>query len=106
MEVLTFILGIVLRIGIPVGVTAFLVWWFYRLDARWKNQSEQEGMNLVANRGCWNINNCSPESRNACRAFAHPEVPCWQMFRSGDGALQEKCLKCRVFNEAPVPVAV
>ena len=110
MEVLTFLLGMVLRIGVPVGVTAFLVWWFHRLDAHWQNQAEQEvrpsGQNLVANRGCWNIKNCSPESRKVCRAYAHPETPCWQVFRSGDGSLQEKCLKCIVFSEAPVPAAV
>jgi hypothetical protein len=110
METLTFILGMALRIGIPVGVTAFLVWLFHCLDARWQNQAEQEGVptgqNLAANLGCWNINQCSPEGRKTCKAFAHPEAPCWQVFRSGNGNLQEKCLKCRVFKEAPVPAAV
>jgi hypothetical protein len=110
MEVLTFILGMALRIGIPVGVTAFLVWLFHRLDAHWQNQAEQEGIpaggNLAANPGCWKIQNCSPDSRKICRAFAHPESPCWQVYRTADGNLQEKCLKCRVFKEAPIPAAV
>jgi hypothetical protein len=110
MEALAFILGMVLRIGIPVGATALLVWLLHRLDARWQNQAEQEGIptgqNLAADPGCWDIKNCSPEARRTCKAFAHPETPCWQELRSGDGNLQEKCLKCRVFKEAPVPAAV
>ena len=110
MEMLTFLLGMVLRIGIPVGVTAFPIWLFHRLDARWQTQAEQDGIhtgqNLIPNRGCWNIQNCPPEGRNTCRAFAHPEAPCWQVFRNGDGTLRENCLMCRVFKEAPVPAAV
>ena len=107
---LTFILGMVLRIGVPVAVTAFLIWWFHQLDARWQGLAEQDeissGQMLVANRGCWDINKCAPENRGKCRAFAHPEMPCWQVFRSGDGALQERCLGCKVFREAPVPMPV
>ena len=106
--ILTFILGMVLRIGVPVGVTALLIWWFHRLDARWQGQAEEgetsPGQRLAANRGCWEINQCAPESRRLCRAYTNPETPCWQVFRSGEGALQEKCLGCKVFREAPVPM--
>jgi hypothetical protein len=105
MEMITFILGMVLRIGIPVAVTFLLVWLFHRLDARWQSQAEQGEMpsapRWVANRGCWELNNCSQENQGKCPAFAHPEMPCWQVFRSGDGTLREKCQAGR--SSFPVP---
>lgn len=103
------ILGLLVRIGIPVAVTIFVVGWLRHLDAHWQEQADLEltalgvKYRMPANRGCWKINACSSESTAGCKAYAHPEMPCWQVFRGQNGALQEKCIGCKVFKEAPVP---
>jgi hypothetical protein len=107
METLTFILGMVLRIGIPVELRLSWSVLFHCLDARWQNQAEQEG--FPQDKTCSNqlleYTNCS------LRAGKLAELLPILMRRAGrcsagDGILQEKCLKCRVFKEAPVPAAV
>lgn len=99
------VLGIVVRFVLPIGITALLVWYFRRLDQRWQMEAK-----LAANRpmpknpGCWKINKCSAEKRAKCRAYANPDKPCWQVYRTTDGLLQERCLGCDVFKKAPIPV--
>lgn len=104
------ILGLVVRIGLPVAVTLLVVRWLLQLDSQWQNQANEESVAegviriLPGNVGCWEINGCSSEKRSHCTAYAHPESPCWQVFRNQSGALQERCLGCKVFKESPVPV--
>jgi len=105
---LSFLIGILLRIGIPVGVTAVLIRWLRSLDTQWQEQASREGaamgLRQVVNCGCWKTMNCSAEKRSQCPAYARQEIPCWQVSRSKNGALQEKCLDCRVLKEAAIPV--
>lgn len=109
LEIASLIAGMLLRIGIPVAITAALVYIFSRLDARWRAEAEQSlepgetAPGLTPNCGCWKIMGCTEESRAGCKAFASPDAPCWHVYRSREGLLQEKCLACRVFREAPVP---
>jgi len=106
------VLGILIRLGIPLFLTALLVWWLQGLDRRWQDEAEKEvelqkvKVPSACNTGCWNVKGCSEESKAKCLAFRHPEVPCWQLFRSPKGLLQEKCVGCQVFKEAPVPVLI
>jgi hypothetical protein len=104
---LAIVLGFVLRFVLPVAVTILVIWWFRRLDEGWKREAERvveiENRPRPGNTGCWKINGCPPENRSKCRAFAHPELPCWQVLRAADGQLQELCLGCQVFRTAPVP---
>jgi hypothetical protein len=106
---LMFVLGLLLRIAIPAGLTVLLVSWLRRLDANWQAEAEQEvnasGVMRIGNRGCWRIMGCSEEKRAGCKAYSHAELPCWQVYRNGDGELREQCLGCKVFREAPAPVA-
>lgn len=98
-------LGIFIRFVIPIGVTALLVWYFRRLDQQWQEEAKQASVQAMPqNPGCWKINKCSAEQRAKCRAYANREKPCWQVYRSEDGLLQEKCLGCDVFKKAPIPV--
>lgn len=99
------VLGFVVRFVIPIGVTALLVWYFRKLDQRWQTEAKlASGQVMPKNPGCWKINKCSPEQRAKCRAYANPDKPCWQVYRTTDGLLQEKCLGCDVFKKAPIPV--
>jgi len=103
----TLVVGTVIRLGIPIVITVFLVMWLRRLDESWSKEAE---VNLAAtveiakNIGCWEINECAIENRETCLAYAQPDTPCWQVYRSDDGQLNEKCLACQVFRSAPAVV--
>jgi hypothetical protein len=104
-------LGLLLRVGIPVLVTVLLVRWLRGLDERWRTEAEAlrshtEGAAQVKNIGCWEIKGCSAEQQAACQAYAQHETPCWQVLRTGDGHLQERCLGCEVFRKSPAPVPI
>jgi hypothetical protein len=104
---LAIVLGVLLRIAIPIAVTIILVFIFKRLDERWKNAADSDGAATVRtiNVGCWDIKRCSAEMRAQCKAYAHQDTPCWQVFREDDGMLPERCLGCDIFKHAPVPVS-
>ena len=101
--ILTFILGLLVRIGIPVAVTALVFFLLRRLDERW--QKEALAVPVISSaQPCWEIKGCSGEKRRDCPASAQPDTPCWQVFRTRNGLLREACLGCSVFRLAPVPV--
>ena len=102
---LSVIGGFFLRFGIPIGITAVIVWFLRQLDQRWQSEAEQKGFRTVtaSNPGCWNIHGCSEEKRDSCIAFQKQDIPCWHHFRGRDGSLKENCLGCDVFLTAPVP---
>jgi len=103
---LTVALGLILRIGIPVALTAGIIYLLHRLDQRW--QKEALSLPVVAPTGkpCWEVKGCPEARHKACLAAAQPGVPCWQVFRSKNGILREDCLSCEVFRQASVPMLV
>jgi len=103
---LAMILGILLRIAIPIIVTSLIVFFLKRLDERWKMETDTGGIQLVTagNAGCWEINNCPEDQRAGCKAYQNPDTPCWQVLRGKNGRLQEGCIGCDVFRQAPVPI--
>ena len=111
--ILALLTGSVMRLGLPLLVTVLLVLFLRHLDARWKEeaiQHETEGAGQefwarTSQTPCWDVHNCKPEMRESCPAYAHQDVPCWQVFRSPDGPLKEDCLDCAVFRNAPIPLA-
>jgi len=97
---LTILVGIAIRLIIPISLTALLVFWLHRMDARWQAQAQKE--NALAQKGatpCWKQEGFSAEE-SAQRA-ALSETPCWQTNRSAEGHLMEACLACEVFRAAP-----
>ena len=101
--VVTIVLGLLLRIGIPLAVTALIFYLLRRLDERW--QKEALAIPVISSqRPCWEMKGCSEEKRKNCPASAKPNVPCWQVFRTNKGLLREDCLGCDVFRLAPTPV--
>jgi hypothetical protein len=111
MEWLTLTLGGLLRLGIPLALTALAVWWLRRLDARWQREAEYTlqltRAQLTTYRPCcWEVRNCPPERRATCAAFTQPGLPCWQVFRDSRGWLKDECLDCAVFQQTPAPAPV
>lgn len=103
---LAMILGILLRIAVPILVTILFVFLLKKLDERWKAESDLgDGVPLKpGNVGCWEINKCPEAMRAKCKAYQNQDVPCWQVFRNENGRLKERCIGCDVFRHAPVPV--
>lgn len=102
--VLNFILGLLLRIGIPILVTVGIFTLLRRLDQRWQAEARAVPVLNTAQKPCWEAKQCSEEKKKACPAYAQAKTPCWQVFRAKDGVLKEACLGCDVFRQARVPV--
>jgi len=104
---IAMLVGIVLRLALPIAVTILIVLFLRWLDRRWQQEVFQESLLLqpAPNPGCWDIRHCPEEMRRACEAYQHPELPCWQVLREKNGRLQERCLLCEIFRQAPLPAA-
>lgn len=102
-SILVFILGVVVRLGLPVLVTTVIVIGLRRLDVRWQKEAEIERNLLVRDETpCWKEQGLSLDEIKA-RA-AESGKPCWQIHRLSNGYMREACLDCQIFINAPVPV--
>jgi hypothetical protein len=106
METITSLLavlgGLLLRLAIPIAGTVVLIYLLRKLDEHW--QAEATLPPVPAPKAqCWTTKGCSPAQRKICVA-ASSALPCWQVFRQPNGYLQEECISCKVFIDAPVPV--
>jgi hypothetical protein len=98
------IIGFALRLVIPIGITAIVIYFLRRLDIRWQTEAEEQLLLPVVEKPkCWELHNCPLEDRLSCPGY-QTEQPCWQAFRAENGYLRERCLGCDVFKQAPVPV--
>jgi len=103
---LAVITGFALRLAIPIAITAIAITFLKRLDIRWQAEAEEQLLLPVVKKvKCWEINNCTAEMRAACAGY-QSEQPCWQALREENGYLQDRCLGCDVFKQAPVPVNI
>jgi hypothetical protein len=100
---LTFGLGLLLRIGIPVGISVLIFFLLRQLDNRWQKEAQAIPV-IPSQRPCWEIKGCSEQARKDCPAASQAKLPCWQLFRTKNGLLREECLGCDVFHLAPSPV--
>jgi hypothetical protein len=108
--VAALLIGIMIRFGLPILITALVVWTLKRLDARWQAEIDErriQSMEGVAIQEikCWELQNCLEEERGDCVAFQNPAIPCWQHFRNGQGELREDCLECEIFRITPITIA-
>lgn len=107
-----------LRLGVPLAITAVVVWWLRRLDARWQAQAEAESRRVLElkaepvvvaaaqpARPCWEERNCAESVREHCPAYFQPAVPCWLARRAADGHLPAACADCARFTPVSAPVA-
>ena len=94
------ITGLLLRLAIPIAVTALVIYFLRKLDTRW--QSEAQLTVLVEKPECWKVKGCTPEQIKNCAAGQSP-LPCWQAKRLPNGYLRDECISCEVFLNAPNP---
>jgi hypothetical protein len=102
--VFMFLLGLLLRIGLPVVVTGLIFFVLRRLDERWRKEALAIPVMSTSQRPCWELKGCPEEKRSNCPASSQKNTPCWQVFRTKNGLLREECLECEVFYLAPIPV--
>ncbi|MBI3161321.1 MAG: hypothetical protein HYZ23_02365 [Chloroflexi bacterium] len=94
--------GVFLRLIVPLGLTALIVFWLRRLDVRWQAEAEKERTALAKDSApCWKEQGLSVDEIQL-RAEKDGK-PCWQTHRLSNGYLREACLDCEVFLAAPVP---
>ena len=98
---LALIAGLIIRLAIPVALTALLIFMLRKLDVRWQVEA-QLPQPVMQGIECWKLKNCTPEQRNTCVAY-QAALPCWQSKRLPNGYLREECLSCEIFTEAPMP---
>ena len=98
---LYIIVGLLLRLAIPILGTVLMVYFLRKLDERWQAEAElhQQGMEKTE---CWKIKGCPPQQTENCEAY-QSELPCWQVNRLPNGYMRDECLSCQVFTEAPIP---
>ena len=93
--------GLLLRLVIPIVATLLLVLLLRKLDQRWQSEAALEPAKVEKPK-CWTVKDCPPEQIKKCTA-AKSTLPCWQVKRLPNGYLNEGCLSCEVFTQAPVP---
>ena len=104
-EIAAVLFGILIRLGIPFGLTILLSLFLKWLDERWQAQAEAEaqvaraGKITAYRRPCWEIHRCPPRLRQTCRAYNQPDTPCWELFRI-NGRLKPACQNCKVLPPA------
>ena len=105
------ILGILLRIGIPIGGTFLLAYLLRRLDARWREEAKQEQIafpsmaSVWLKNPCWTAIDCVEETRENCQAYLQTNAPCCEVFQV-NGNLNQKCQECSYMKEIPIPIEV
>jgi hypothetical protein len=105
--ILTVVLGLIVRIAVPLALTIGLIYLLRRLDRRWKKEALSVPVIAAGGKPCWEVKGCSESQRKDCPvATERPSVPCWQFFRSKTGLLREDCLGCTVFRQVPALIAI
>jgi hypothetical protein len=98
-KILEIMMGMLLRITLPIILTLGAGWVLKRLDDHWRKNSLSQRLSLrglngpIENLNCWDVFDCSTERRSNCRAYNNPDIPCWEAVSSG-GQLQEVCRSC------------
>ncbi len=101
-SMLAVLTGVLLRLAVPIGLTALVVFFLRKLDARWQAEAELEKRMLVNDEiPCWKEQGFSVDEIKL-KAVANGQ-PCWQTHRLSNGYLREECLDCDVFLSAPIP---
>ena len=103
-SLLAILIGLSLRLAVPIAVTMLAIFFLRKLDSYWQEQAEHELNQPVAEKAqCWDLKNCPIEKRKTCPAPSASQ-PCWQVNRLPNGYLREDCLSCVIFRDTPAPL--
>ena len=100
-SILVLLVGLLIRLAVPIAMTVILIFLLRKLDARWQKEANSPTL-VVQKPECWKTKGCSPEQIACCTAAKSP-LPCWQVSRLPNGYLREECLACNVFIQTPMP---
>jgi hypothetical protein len=102
--VLAILFGLLIRLAVPIIITAVAVTILRAEDKRWEAEAKQIPLPVLkADKPyCWVINNCPPEKMKECKLL-YANEPCWQANRQANGYMNEACLTCKVFRQASAP---
>lgn len=98
---LYIVVGLLVRLAVPILGTVLLVYLLRKLDKHWQAEAELQ-QQILEKPECWKINGSTPQQTEP-REATTSDLPCWQVNRLPNGYLNEQCLSCEVFTEAPVP---
>jgi hypothetical protein len=105
METLTsflyLLIGLLVRLAIPIAATLLVIYILRKMDNRWQAEADLQPLQIEKTE-CWKVKGCSTDEFKDCTAAKSP-LPCWQAKRLSNGYLNEDCLSCSVFIEAPIP---
>ena len=105
-SILAIMFGLLLRLAIPIFITALAITLLRVVDKRWQEEAQQMPLPVQVDKpSCWDVKNCAPEQMRECPSPKSAE-PCWQVHRQANGYLREECLTCVVFRQAPIPTPV
>ncbi len=93
------LIGLALRVLVPVALTILIVYLLRKLDARWQEEARTEEKVLAIDEmPCLETQGLSDEQLKS--RLALNAQPCWQVRRLPNGYLNETCLDCEVFLKA------
>lgn len=100
-----YLIGLLLRFGVPLGMTAVVAWLLRGLDERWRAEGPPcEPVGGVhqdrSARACWEVRACPPWVRSKCPAYQCPAEPCWEVRQRVEGSLPNACLRCGIYEAA------
>ncbi|MBI5963873.1 MAG: hypothetical protein HY863_10395 [Chloroflexi bacterium] len=96
---LVILIGLALRVLVPVALTALIVYLLRKLDARWQEEARTEEKVLAIDEmSCLETQGLSDEQLNS--RLSLNAQPCWQIHRLPNGYLKEACLDCEIFLKA------
>ena len=105
-SLLAIMFGLLLRLAVPIFITALVIVLLRAVDKRWQEEAQQLPLPLDVKKPlCWQVKDCAPEQMRECPSSVSPE-PCWQVHRLSNGYLREECLTCVIFRQAPIPTPV
>lgn len=101
---LVILTGFIVRLILPLAVTALIVYLLHKLDVRWQAEAESERARLVKDKEeipCWK--DAGLPVSEIKTYVAQKGQSCWQARRLSNGYMREACLDCELFLSAPIP---
>jgi hypothetical protein len=102
-SLLAILIGLAVRLALPIIITLVAVYFLRKLDAHWQRQAKAELSRPAEEAQIWDLKDCPIEKRSANPAATSLQ-PCWQTHRLSNGYLSEDCLSCEIFRDAPARV--